>query len=159
MPLQIKRVPPSPAFSVEYQGERIWMYHAYDNENESNRVDQVYTADEEEGVRDGQRLCEGIKGEYGFTWDDERADYFFDTHNLFKMMSSFPEFNDLNKPFQRKHSFEWNDKYIVQAAINNGLIGFDEDLRFVDATRIEEPVQSCTGGLIQPYEVKAVSNG
>ena len=75
------------------------------------------------------------------------------------MMKSFPEFDDSNKPFQRKYAFEWDDKHIVQTAINYGLIGFDEDYRFVDATSIEGPVMSCTGGLIEPYEVKAVSNG
>jgi|TARA_R100001163_G_scaffold60609_1_gene50037 hypothetical protein len=155
MPLEIKRVPPSPAFSVEYQGERIWIYHTYLDEIESMRLDHVYTADEEEGVRNGHRRHEGIKGEYGFTVDEHRNDYFFDTSDLYKMMSSLPEFYHPTKKF----GFEWPDKFIVQIAIEYGLIGFDEDFRFVDATMIEFPIKSCTGGLIVPVEVKAVSNG
>ena len=49
----------------------------------------------------------------------------------------------------------------MQVAIDNALIGFDEDFRFVDTTMIEESIESCTGGSIHPYpyEIKKVSDG
>lgn len=155
MPLEITQVPPSPAFSVEYQGETLWIYHTYEDDIESRRVEQVYTADEKEGVRDGQRRCGGIQGQYGFTVYEHRDEYFFDTHKLLMEMASLPEFDNPTK----RYSSDWQDKFIVQTAINYGLIGFDEDYRFVDTTMIEEPIKSLTGGLIQPIAVKAVSNG
>ena len=162
MPLVIYKVPPDVAFMVEYQGENVAIYHTYIDDIERTPADGVYTADENEGVRtDRQKWADGVQGDYGFTRgdDDDRNEFWFYTHNLFEMMKAFPEFQDEWKPFKRKHSFEWEDKYIVQTAIHYGLVGFDEDFRFVDATRIEEPVKSCTGGLVHPYEVKAVSNG
>ena len=112
-------------------------------------------ADEQEGVRDDQRLCEGIKGTYGFTSVDQRNDFFFDTYNLFDMMRSLPEFQQPTK----RCSSDWDDKFIIQTAINHGLIGFDEDFRFVSTVDIEFSIKSCTGGFIQPYELKVVSNG
>tara|TARA_R100001594_G_C4023955_1_gene259752 strand:+ start:900 stop:1382 length:483 start_codon:yes stop_codon:yes gene_type:complete len=158
MPLVIYKVPPDVAFMVQYQGEKVAIYHTYIDDIQRTTADSVYTADEKEGVRtDHQKLADGIVGAYGFTRgdDDDRNEFWFTTHNLFKMMKALPEFQDECKPFKRRYSFEWEDKYIVQTAIDYGLVGFDEDFRFVDTTMIEEPVKSCTGGLIQPYDVKS----
>ena len=66
-----------------------------------------------------------------------------------------PEFQDGNK----KYSFEWDASFIIQTAINYGLIGFDDDYRFVDTTMIEDRIPSCTGSWVYPYHIREVSNG
>ena len=158
MPLAIRKVPPDAAFSVQYQGQTITIYHAYEDDMVGKQCSHVYTADEAEGVRDGQRLSSGRMGsKYGYTEDEDRNDFFFDTAELYDTMKLLcvSELNHAN----REYACEWDDKFIVQAALDHGLIGFDDDFRFVDAQRISNAIKSCTGGLIQPYEIKAVSNG
>ena len=158
MPLAITKILPDPAFSVQYQGERIQLYHAYEDDMVGKQCENVYTADEAEGVREGQRLTGGFMGsKFGYTEDEDRNDFFFDTYNLYKTMTAnfVPEFQHPTRTW----AGDWDDKFIVQTAINYGLIGFDEDFRFVDTMTIEEPVKSCTGGLVQPYEVRVVSHG
>ena len=70
-------------------------------------------------------------------------------------MKYMPEFQDERK----EYSWEWDASLIVQTAINYGLIGFDDDYRFVNTMMIEDPIKSCTGGFVYPYEIKEVSNG
>lgn len=163
MPLVIYKVPPEIAFTVQYQGEKVAIYHTYIDDIQSTPAQSVYTADKNEGVRtDRQKWADGVQGDYGFTRgnDDDRNEFWFYTHNLFQMMRSLPEFNDLQDP-NYKYSYEYEDSFILQTAINHGLVGFDEDYRFIDTTKIEEPIESCTGGSIYPYpyEIKEVSNG
>tara|TARA_R100001129_G_scaffold180005_1_gene157524 strand:+ start:425 stop:901 length:477 start_codon:yes stop_codon:yes gene_type:complete len=158
MPLAITKILPDPAFSVQYQGETITIYHAYEDDIVGLECSNVYTADEAEGVREGQRLAGGLMGsKFGYTEDEDRNDFFFDTHMLYRTMTAnfVSEFQHPKK----KYASDWDDKFIVQTAINYGLIGFDEDFRFVETQRISHSIKSCTGGEIRPYEVKVVSHG
>lgn len=164
MPLAITRVPPEIAFDVIYQGISLHIYHAYEEDIQKNKIHGVYTADKNEGVRVGQREVPGVIGEHGFTQDEDRNDFFFNTFALFKLMKDFPEFKNkagVHGSTDSTYHFQWLESYIVQVAIDNALIGFDEDFRFVDTTMIEESIESCTGGSIHPYpyEIKKVSDG
>ena len=157
MPLKIESLTPEVAFAVEYQGKIIPIFHYYDDDLYHRKVEAWYTADKDEGVRAHQSRQSGVLGDYGYTEHYQRDDWYFCTDNLFKKMSSLPEFQDPKK----KNSFMWDDSFILQVAINYGLVGFDEDYKFVDTTMIEEPLKSCTGGLVYPYEIGAweASNG
>ena len=127
MPLAIQSVSPDTAFTVQYNGKPLTIYHAYEDDILSRKVDGVYTADEMEGVRKGQRYSEGMQGDYGFTSDDDRYEFFFNTHLLFEIVKSFPEFQHPTKKYQ----FQWNDSFIVQVAINYKLIDFDDEGRMI----------------------------
>ena len=155
MPLKVESLTPEVAFAVEYQGKVIPIFHFYQDDRYDRKVEAWYTADKDEGVRIHQSRKPDLLGDFGYTKEWERDDWYFCTDTLFKSMASLPEFQDPNK----KHSFQWEDSFILQTAINYGLIGFDEDYRFIDTTKIEEPIKSFTGGVIHPYEIKEVSNG
>ena len=155
MPLKIEKLTPHVAFAVTYEGKIIPIFYYYEDDNADNIIDGWYTADIKEGVRDFQpekhcHCCYGLLGEHGYTAGEERQDWYFSTHALFKDMRSLPEFQDE----QKKHSFQWEPSFILQTAINNGLIGFDEDYRVVETMMIEEPVKSFTGQVIYPYDMK-----
>tara|TARA_R100001230_G_C5669331_1_gene174221 strand:- start:250 stop:717 length:468 start_codon:yes stop_codon:yes gene_type:complete len=155
MPLKIEKIIPHVAFAVEYQRKIIPMFFCYDQDLAHRVYDGWYTADKNEGVRDGQTKKPSVLGHYGYTDDDERDAWYFCTHLLFNKMKGLPEFADELRP----HAFQWDDNFIVQTAINNGLLGFDEDNRPVDTTQLEIPIRSCTGGTVYPYDLKEVSNG
>ena len=155
MPLKIEKIIPHVAFAVEYQRKIIPMFFCYDQDLAHRVYDGWYTADKNEGVRDGQTKKPSVLGDYGYTDDDERDAWYFCTHLLFNKMKGLPEFADELRP----HAFQWDDNFIVQTAINNGLLGFDEDNRPVDTTQLEIPIRSCTGGTVYPYDLKEGSNG
>tara|TARA_R100000005_G_C4969151_1_gene182771 strand:+ start:612 stop:1079 length:468 start_codon:yes stop_codon:yes gene_type:complete len=155
MPIKYEKLTPHVAFSVEYQGKIIPIFHAYDEDDMSRKLDEWFTADVNEGVRDHQTKKEGLLGEVGYTMEYNRDEWYFCTHKLFEKMKYMPEFQDERK----QYSWEWDASLIVQTAINYGLIGFDDDYRFVNTMMIEDPIKSCTGGFVYPYEIKEVSNG
>tara|TARA_R110002020_G_scaffold35531_3_gene107215 strand:+ start:3605 stop:4078 length:474 start_codon:yes stop_codon:yes gene_type:complete len=148
MPLKVESLTPEVAFAVEYQGKIIPIFHYYQDDLYHQPVESWYTADKDEGVRTHQSRQPGVLGDYGYTNHDDRDDWYFCTDTLFKKMRSLPEFQDPNK----NHSFQWEDSFILQTAINYGLVGFNEDYQYVDTTMIEEPIKSFTGGVIHPYD-------
>lgn len=155
MPLKIEKLTPHVAFAVTYQGKIIPIFHHYEDDMFHKVIEGWYTADKNEGIRDYQSKQRGIMGDQGFTLEVERDDWYFSTHRIFEKVKFLPEFQDEDK----RHAFQWDDSFILQVAIDYGLVGFDDDYRWVDTTLIEEPMGSCTGGVIYPYEVKEVSNG
>lgn len=157
MPLKVESLTPEVAFAVEYQGKIIPIFHFYQDDRYDRKVDGWYTADKDEGVRSNQSRQSGLRGDFGYTEHYQRDNWYFCTDTLFHKMRSLPEFQDP----QKKHSFMWEASFILQTAINYGLVGFDEDYQYIDTTMIEEPIKSCFGGLIYPYEATAweASNG
>lgn len=155
MPVKYEMITPEVAFAVEYQGKVIPIFHTYEFDDMFRISAEWFTADIKEGVRDDQRKKDGLMGKLGFTEDNDRDAWFFNKHNIFEKMKYMPEFQDGNK----KYSFEWDASFIIQTAINYGLIGFDDDYRFVDTTMIEDRIPSCTGSWVYPYHIREVSNG
>jgi len=155
MPLKIEKITPHVAFAVEYQGKIIPMFFCYDKDLAHRVFDGWYTADKNEGVRNGQAKKPSVLGDYGYTDDDERDAWYFCTHLLFNKMKGLPEFADELRPY----AFQWDDEFIVQTAIDNGLLGFDEDNRPVDTTQLDNPIPSCTGGTVYPYQLEWLING
>ncbi len=158
MPLIIKKVPPKVAFVVTYQGVEMDIFHAYDEDLEHELVEGAYTADVEEGCRPkgDQFLADGVQGQFGFTEDgDGRDSYFFHIYRIFERVKDLDEFKHPTKRFL----FEFEHSFIVQTALDHGLIGFDSDYRFVNTMTLDKPIDSCVGGVIMPYNKKEASNG
>ena len=160
MPLKVQSLAPEVAFDVKYQGKIIPIFHFYQDDRHDRKVEAWYTADKDEGVRSHQSRQSGLRGDFGYTETYQRDNWYFCTDTLFNMMRSLPEFNDLQDP-NYKYSYQYEDSFILQTAIDHGLVGFDEEYRFIDTTMIEEPIKSCFGGWVYPYEATAweASNG
>ena len=116
----------------------------------------MFTADIKEGVRKGQQLLGDVRGAFGFTsGNGDRNDYWFSSNDLFELVKHLPEFKNKAGVLHSNpttYEFQWLKSYIVQVAIDHELIGFDDDFRFIDATSIDQPIKSCTGGMIMPKE-------
>ena len=129
MPIRTEVLPPEIAFTVDYDGGTIPIYHCYEDDDFDKRCEYVYTADIKEGIRNGNTDV-SLRNDY---WIDIRLVYDLVEHLLSSIEKARTEL-----------SLYWTPKahrLVLDIAIQNGLVSFDDDGRFII------------------NEIKSVSNG